>query len=403
MGIAAKFFAARAIAETIGGSVAWLTPDHVPTEPWRLRAPMLRNGRLTRRTLDLAPPNAAGAPVSLLEPASDPRLEWGGGEPALVCVRAGAERHAARLRDRSGAASAAEQIVGAMEATVGEGGAPDVKAWASRLAGRGALDTMLDRIATDPGRCVATFNESARRHPEAGVAELRDLGERCELPLWRISGGLRRRVFSDELAKIDRTELAPRALLMTAVARLDLCDLFIHGTGGAAYDIVMEDWIRAWLGDDAANRLAPMAMATADALLPLEEFAADEHQIEASVWRAHHARHDPALLGDEASAREKRRIVSDIGRAKQRGENPAPLFREMHALLERVRRAHERRLAELDAEAERSSQLRGSAEIARDRTWPIVLHEQRVIDELAERVAAGVARELRSPAPAPRG
>ncbi len=402
-GIVAKFLAARAIADSSGGSVAWLTPDHAPTEPWRLSAPALRRERLVRRALDLAGANAAGVPVSLLEPASDMRIAWGDDEPALDSVRAGVEAHARRLEARAGADSAAEQIVGAMQDAIGERGVPDAKAWASRLAALCALDEAIDRIAADPGGCVAAFNKATRARPEAGVAELRVLGDRLELPLWRLAGGMRRRVFSDELPEIDRSELAPRALLMTAVARLDLCDLFIHGTGGAAYDLVMETWIRAWLGDEAADRLAPMAMATADVRLPLEEFAADDSEIDAAAWRAHHARHDPALLGDEASAEEKRRLVREIESAKRRGDNPSPLFHEMHALLERVRAERAERLVELDEMADRAAKRRGSAVIARDRTWPIVLHEPRAFDELAERVAAGVASGLRSSAPAPRG
>ena len=402
-GIVAKFLAARAIADSSGGSVAWLTPDHAPTEPWRLSAPALRRERLVRRTLELAGANAAGVPVSLLEPASDMRIAWGDDEPALDSVRAGAEAHAKRLEARAGADNAAEQIVGAMQDAIGERGVPDAKAWASRLAALGALDETIERIAADPGGCVAAFNQAARARPEAGVAELRVLGDRLELPLWRLAGGMRRRVFSDELPEIDRSELAPRALLMTAVARLDLCDIFIHGTGGAAYDLVMESWIRAWLGDDAVDRLAPMAMATADVRLPLEEFAADDSEIDAAAWRAHHARHDPALLGDEASAEEKRRLFREIESAKRRGDDPSPLFHEMQALLKRVRAERAERLDELDEMADRAAKRRGSEEIARDRTWPILLHEPRAFDELAERVAAGVASGLRSSAPAPRG
>ena len=35
---------------------------------------------------------------------------------------------------------------------------------------------------------------------------------------------------------------------MTGLMRLAGCDLFIHGTGGGAYDLVTEEWLGSWMG-----------------------------------------------------------------------------------------------------------------------------------------------------------
>src|SRR5690606_40978326 len=86
-----------------------------------------------------------------------------------------------------------------------------------------------------------------------------------ELPLWRVDReGRRHRAFLHDL-EMDGT-LYPRALMMTALARLGLCDLFIHGTGGGRYDQVTERWMYEWL----KVKLAPMAVATASIHLPFK-------------------------------------------------------------------------------------------------------------------------------------
>ena len=56
--------------------------------------------------------------------------------------------------------------------------------------------------------------------------------------------------------------LMPRALLLTALVRLGMCDLFIHGTGGLIYDRVTEQWFADWLGQ-AEGSIAPMIGVTA--------------------------------------------------------------------------------------------------------------------------------------------
>ncbi|MCF7958349.1 MAG: hypothetical protein K9M57_07875 [Phycisphaerae bacterium] len=59
------------------------------------------------------------------------------------------------------------------------------------------------------------------------------------------------RVTPEELSKLLRkhkVELRPRALTLTIFARLFLADYFIHGIGGAYYDLVADDFIRHFYG-----------------------------------------------------------------------------------------------------------------------------------------------------------
>ena len=55
-----------------------------------------------------------------------------------------------------------------------------------------------------------------------------------EKPFWKLD---RASMSRSPLLEGDAAELvAPRALTLTAIARLALCDVFIHGTGGGRYD-----------------------------------------------------------------------------------------------------------------------------------------------------------------------
>ncbi len=304
-------------------------------------------------------------------------------------MRAGVERHLAALEAAAGEANAAKQVVRAMELVLGDDAAADVKIFASELGAAGALDWLVERMRADPAACARAYNAASAAIPEAGIAPMQ-IGERVELPLWKLGSGRAVRVFADELGSIPAGELAPRALTMTLLARWDLCEVFIHGTGGGVYDNVMEDWAARWLGETG---LAPMVVATATRYLPLGDLAADDSEIDRAVWLAHSARHDPALLVDDVAAAEKRRLVAAIGEAKDAGEETGALFRRLHELLGETRVKHAAELERLDGLAAEAASRRGTAELARDRTWAVSLFDQAVRDDLAaemKQAAAGI-------------
>ncbi len=401
-GIAVKFFLARAMADALAGSgrpavVAWLTPDHVTAQPFRLRVPALSDGRLIEHAMDLALPLTEGGSVCAAPAVSALRARWDGVEPATDQVGAGVEEQRAALEASAGEANAAHQAIGAMERVLGERGAPDVKLYASELGRAGVLDGLIDAMLADPLACARAYNEAAAARPEAGIGAM-EVSSRTELPLWELSSGRARRVFADELAGLPRETLAPRALTMTLLTRRALCEVFIHGFGGGAYDPVMEDWARRWLGETG---LAPMIVASATRTLPLEHLAADDSAIDRAAWRAHAARHDPAMLGDDAAAAQKRVLVERIRETREGGGDASALFAKMQALLARVR---EERAAEIEAlrrEAIEAEAKRGAGAVASDRTWPLALHAKSVRAGLVC-LTTNAASVLTKPARSPR-
>jgi hypothetical protein len=172
--------------------------------------------------------------------------------------------------------------------------------------------------------------------------------------------------------------------MMTAVLRAAGCEMFIHGLGGGVYDAITEEWMREWLGVE----LAPSAVVTATCYArPMgAPPAMDSRGADAAVWRAQRARHDPAVLGDEAAAREKAALLERV-RATSGGER-REAYRAMHSLLRAYRERHSVRLSEM---AEQGRQLADAAKGGRgawDRTWPFVFLSDAQIAELRDRVGS---------------
>jgi hypothetical protein len=244
--------------------------------------------------------------------------------------------------------------------------------FASRLSSTRTFARLLDMMRADPDRCARTYNDAVAAHPAARLARLQT-GDEIELPLWRIDAAASRprlRASARMVGDVPPTALAPRALLMTAMLRMAGCDLFIHGLGGGIYDHATEQWMREWLGIE----LAPTAVVTATLLLPLDVNAVSPEEIDRAAWRAHHARHDPAMLGDAAAAAEKARLVQQIRDLKRAGHDAAPAFAQLHHLLDTIRVQHKEGLASLEREANEATARRAEASIAHDRTWPFPLY-----------------------------
>lgn len=401
-GIAAKFYLARALRDALCAAVrpavvVWLTPDHVSAQPFRMATPVLEGGRLARGSVRVGPdlPDGASACASAVRRGLE--LTWEGGAPAIESVAAGAEAWRGALEGASSEANAARQAIAANAQLLGDPGAPDITLFASELAGARALDDLIDGMRADPEACARAYNDAAGARPSGGVGAL-EIGDRTELPLWNVRSGRPLRVFSDELGDIPREALAPRALTMTLLARRSLCEVFIHGTGGGEYDLVMEDWARRWLGETA---LAPMLVATTTRTLPLEHLAADEAEIDRAVWRAHAARHDPGMLGDESAAQEKRRLAERIESIRCEGGDASAGFHEMHELLKRVRTERAPELERLKRLAQEAERKRGTQGVLNERVWALALHDETVREELAAG-AREAASEVTTPARSPR-
>lgn len=373
-GILAKYFATVAAARAHGAAAAWVVVDQDTGSPERIRYP---GANWSSREWRVGGATGNAVPVVNRRPAAP------GAVPAdAMCasVSAALQRLATELGRACAADSVAKQFTLATWELLSPFGEQPHVLYASDLARTALFRELVLMMRGDAARCVGAYNAAAARHPEAGVRQLRTRGD-VELPLWVVNAG----------GGIDAATVSaaggvvlPRALMMTAVLRAAGCEMFIHGLGGGVYDAITEEWMREWLGVE----LAPSAVVTATCYArPMGAPAAmDSRGADAAVWRAQRARHDPAVLGDEAAAREKAALLERV-RATSGGER-REAYRAMHSLLRAYRERHSVRLSEM---AEQGRQLADAAKGGRgawDRTWPFVFLSDAQIAELRDRVGS---------------
>jgi len=404
-GVLAKFLATAAAGEGADDiATAWIVPDQDEAAHSALAAPVRVADdhdccRLVRAQLRVAPQVGPGVAAASAEPFAPPqRLDWPG-EPALPCVRQGAEAVVEALRSaKTSAATAAVQVAQALRLLAAELVELPQPLFASRLLGTALGRRLIGRMTEDPAACAAAYNEAVAAQPEAGIAPLRRRGEVWELPLWRLRpGSPRERVFADQLAAIPPEELAPRAILMTGMLRLAGCDLFVHGLGGERYDGTAEEWFEQWLGVS----LAPRAVASATLQLPFDDSDGRVRwkDVQRAAQRAHSAWHNPGLVGDAAAQAHKQALVERIRELREagRGAEAQDLFRELHALLAEHRQKHAQALAQLEAEARELRARFASLDVVRDRTWAFPLHPPGALEQLRERIARDACAKACAP------
>ncbi|MEO1237584.1 MAG: hypothetical protein AAFX76_12420, partial [Planctomycetota bacterium] len=261
---------------------------------------------------------------------------------------------------------------------------------------------VLDRLLHDAPRCARLYNDAVRAFPGAGVTRLSVEPDRVETPLWAM-GWMRprRRVYVDvadstpmfvtedgePLGAGGGVTLAPRALLMTALLRRpDRCGLFVHGTGGGAYDRITERWWGEWRGE----ALAPMATATADVRLDFDGLpVAGRADVERAVWRAHHLSHnlDRELGLNDERTRAKRELLDHMHDDRDRRRRGAS-FRLIHEINRELAEAHPDAIAEADRAVERARVGVANAAVAGKRDWPFLLYPEPTRVALAEQIEA---------------
>ncbi len=252
---------------------------------------------------------------------------------------------------------------------------------------------ILDRMATDPDACIAAHDaaveaDRARRtingRSPRGVARLLDRGHAKELPLWRDTEDGRRPVLLGE--SLDAASLRPRALLATALARLAGCDLFVHGLGGGVYDLVMEDWLARWLGDEIAASLAPAIVATATLRLPLPIERIDE-PMTPEAW--HRLRNDPDLasLGEPTRSAH----LAAINAAPRRSPERRAAYLSLRAAIAEAHRRGAAMLADAERRLSTERRIARSNAIAHDRTWSFALHDDTSLAALATDIGHALA------------
>jgi hypothetical protein len=337
-GILIKDIALSLTAQKLGTQRLHLIVDQDANEAWRLDVPFVDGDELKVKAVLLAY-QKTGVPTGSQPPARVSQIQERlvGLDSQLTGVLERA------LNKLPGCETLAEQIAVVL-ARLKKTYAGDVPVMmASDLAGLDIYESIVSRMLADAHRCASLYNRAVAEFPGAGMTPMVVGRELVELPMWAVRWNeSRQRVFVDltdsvpmfvydDGEPIDRetVTLLPRALMLTAVMRGYLCDLFIHGTGGLVYDKVTDAWWNAWAGET----LSPMAGVTADVFLALGAPVADRAELDRAVWYRHHLPHnlDRVLGLDGQAAQRKRKILEHMNDDHDKARRRAA-FGELHQI-----------------------------------------------------------------------
>ncbi len=371
-GILSKWIVADAVACQSSASVAAIVVDQDTNDASAITYPALRDGVLTSGTLPVVHSRRSGPT------GHQPPVRVGPAEAAPIPDLADAlERIRRAVNESAGMPNIALQMSLAqsslMSELLGLASGPIANVLATAILKTPFAERLLGAMQGDPERCRAAYNAALSADP--GVARALLPGE---LPLWRLTDGGREAVFASDM----HGPLAPRALLKTAVARLVLSDLFIHGTGGGRYERVTEAWIRGWLDVE----LPAMSIATATVRLPLGQFLGAGPAVTIAELRRREFDPDGSERQLSPAMREMLDAVASAPRrSAERRERYLALLHHR-----KVRRAaHATELQALrDAVALGAREAR-AVELATSRTWPWPLHERTVLADLRARLTSG--------------
>lgn len=361
-GIVAKLIALDHWAKKTGAAPVWIVPDQDIVDPALIRIPKQAGDSLSVEEIRLGGEPNHQSPVASLPPISinadlSVQLE------TLGSWLMGYEHEPTLARQFASATIGmlCEQL-DLEEPTL---------IYASDLLQHDAASTLLDAMLKDPAAAIRSYNTSVERFPDAGVRPLSVTDTEIELPFWRLEGAARLPVFvQTDQTGFDRPNLIPRGLMMTAIMRSFLCDLFIHGTGGYEYDRITEHWLNEWQGQELAPITAASATMTLGFDLPVAQSP------EQATWLAHHARHNPAMLGDKVAAQRKSELIEAIAQSKANGTKhiTAQHFSDLHRFLEETRAKNADEIRRLDEASKKAQQSRITQEIASSRTWAFPLY-----------------------------
>ncbi len=385
-GILAKLFAAESLAKRVGGVVVWLIVDMDTNEALSLRVPVRHaDGPMTDELFDFTPTDqrtvrrATGA-----TPAVEPALIGFGPEiqPASPEIAGRLERLHRAIAAHADASSIAMQATLALfDVLAPVSDRPTIIA-PTKFAETDLYKEVLAIAADDPGHFAGTFNEAVESVPNSGVSPV-SLGNE-ELPMWRLSEpGRRERARASDAKRGE--PLLPGGLLMTGLMRLAGCDLFIHGTGGRSYEPVNDRWLPHLI----ESPLAPFTSATATLTLDFDDHQPATQQDAAhAAWLAHHARHDPSLVGEDEDERRKRELAAQIESLPRHSRERRALYEEILAILERTRTEHASEISAFQRQAERTKMLAMEHRLRTDRTWSVALHNTEKLVKLHKTIDA---------------
>ncbi len=374
-GILAKLIALDEAAKRTNAQAVWIVPDQDAINPGTVRVPIGTGESLRVQAIELladdaiadgvAVGSAPAAPIQMptLEEASalEPLAQW-------LDQYAGMESLAAQF-----AYATIEHACERLGIEV-----PTI-VFASQLLQTDAMGHSVDAMRADAHDWAVAYNTAVAQYPEAGVRPLAIEGQRIELPLWGCrTGEARVAIDTENIDSFDQEELMPRGLLMSALARALLGELFIHGTGGWIYDKISEQWFSDVLGIG----LAPMAMVTATQRLDLGFGADDAIDLDHARWQAHHAPHTPSMVGDDEAQLEKDQLVEQIASHTPKSPEREELYQQLQALLDAYRDRHREAINAYQTRVERGIEMRRQIELGNDRTWAFVFFNDQQLEAL---------------------
>ncbi|MGV6815158.1 MAG: hypothetical protein ACWA5W_09150 [Phycisphaerales bacterium] len=382
-GILAKLIALDEAARRTGAQSLWIIPDQDVLDPATLRLPTGTGESLSVRQIHLAgqesfSPGMASMPaVSGVPIGSMPTIELSHDLPKLL------EPLVQWLDQFGSMETLGEQFgYGVIEYACDRLGlVPPMLVFASQLMDIDSIREVVDQMHADPMRCAILYNQAVARFPDVGVREMVIEGDRAELPVWGCRMGQPRiAIDSDTINDFAPNELVPRGLLMSALCRSLLADLFIHGLGGFGYDQISEHWFERWLG----ITLSPMAKVSADLRLDFQLDLNLDHPLTEpqAKWDLHHARHTPSMLGDDRLQAHKDQLVAQIEASPAKSQERYRLYRQLQALLDDYRQRFDEQLVEYKNQITRASALARQYELGTDRTWPMVCFSQESLQTL---------------------
>ncbi len=353
-GIAEKFRYASMVAGALGGAVVHIVIDHDSNDAAEIAFPAEINGNLTRLHLVRSPRergvNAFRSPVRMRRP--DALIEGKAQilphiDRALSAIEHAIAANAARP-------NLALQMAHAANLLLPENARAAHTVAASTIARLPFAQALRDHFDTRARDCYNLAISTQR------IARLRD----DELPFWSLNADTHAR--NRLLVGQDSAFAAPRALTLTALARLTLGDLFVHGTGGALYERATDQWLNTWIGVETPR--APLAVATATRLV--EGLEAHLSSLDSTVGAAQLRRLDSDPFGASLSS-EKRAFLATI-QAIPRSDKAARLiaFEAMQSALKHARETNASARAQLEARLEGNAHAARMHALATDRTWP---------------------------------
>jgi len=407
-GILSKYLAADAVAQRVDGQTLNVVVDQDVLEGIDLALPVRDGDRLDVHHVRL------GALQPLVPLGAQPPIDAGEAAAALRdvpdSVTVSIKPVLAAFNDLPKCRTVAEQMAVVLDRLLDRWITPPRRMLASELVtsnhGRAIVEAMREQASP----CATAYNNAVADVPEAGLTPLAISRERVEMPLWWVRWNRpRQRAYVDvadseptwvgeggEPIDFDRGWLAPRAMLLTALMRSGVCDLFIHGTGGGAYDRATEQWWHAWRNEP----LNPKTVVTADLHLPFSAPLATPQEHDRAVWFAHHLPHnlDRYHEVDPDLKRRKREALAHMDDDRD-PDRRAELFDRIHRINDALVARHQPCVQRSEHRVREAEVGLTNRAIAQRRDWCFTLYPDDAIETLHREIERGLS-ESATPTPA---